>query len=259
MGRALVIRLARADDAYRLLVPELGDRRFADSAIALKAGDSMSVALMGRRGKLGEARLRVIDADAGTGSCVTWPSAEIDAATYKRAAARGAWRVAAERDSVMPVAVDSLAAMNAADSAALVTAVTSLLSSLPQPADSRLHGIPFGIRRAYSFRVAGIPAIAAEVARTSSTEADPREERLFIIGERARADAQTYRLAYSRRVSGGADSTGVADLLAVLLVKQPGRALVVLGLEDQSGLRVQLLERARGRWKPTWSSVTALC
>src|SRR5687767_4712051 len=33
LGRALVLRLSSPEESYRLIVPELGDRRFADSSI----------------------------------------------------------------------------------------------------------------------------------------------------------------------------------------------------------------------------------
>ncbi|MGI9139914.1 MAG: hypothetical protein ACR2GJ_02265 [Gemmatimonadaceae bacterium] len=259
LGRALVVRLASGDQNYRLVVPELGDRRFADSAISLKPGDSIKVALFGRRGKAGDARLRIVDSEVGTGSCVTWPAAEVTGATYVRRAS-SAWRIAAERDSVSAVAVDSLAGMSQADSVALASAVTSLLASLPGGADSALHGIPFDTRRAYSFRAAGVEMIAAELVRRASSEADPREERVLAVGESEGGGSPTHRLVYSRRVSGRADSTAMTELLAVVITRQPGRPIIVFGVEEATGLRLHLLERVgRMRWRLSWSSVVSFC
>lgn len=260
LGRLLVLRLASPGDAYRLVVPELGDRRFADSAITLKAGDLIPVTLIGRRGRAGEARLRIVDAEAGTGSCVTWPSAEVDQVSYAGRAGASSWRLAAERDSVMPVLVDSPPGARASDSLRLAAAVNSMLAAVPAAADSALHGIPFSTRRAYAFRVAGAVMIAAELTRTSSSEADPREERLFVVGERGGADAQTYTLVFSRRMSGRADSTGMVELLAVMTSRATGRGIIALGIEDATGLRLQLVERTeRSRWKIAWSSAVSFC
>lgn len=258
IGRLLVLRLTSPADAHRLVVPELGDRRFADSAIALKAGDSVPVALIGRRGKVGDALLRIIDAETGTGSCVTWPSVELGRATYARASNATAWRVAVERDSVVPVTVDTTAGRSAADSLSFASAVNSLLGSMPGGADSTLRGIPFTTRRTYAFRVAGTALIAAELVRASSSEADPREERLFVIGEHA--GAQSYSRVFSRRMTGRADSTGMVELLSVMTPRGTSRGVIALGIEEASGVRLQLLERsARLRWRVTWSSAVSFC
>ena len=258
LGRLLVFRVPSPADAYRLVVPELGDRRFADSAIAVRAGDSIPVALLGRRGKLGDARARIVDAETGTGSCVTWPSVEIDRASYARASGAASWRLAVERDSVTAVTVDTTAPRSAADSLSVASAINAMLASVPGGADSALRGIPFATRRVYMFRVADAALIAAELARTSSSEADPREERLFVIGERR--GPQSYSLVFSRRMSGRADSTGIVELLAVVIPSATNRALIALGIEEAAGVRVQLLERsALSRWKVTWSSVVSFC
>ncbi|MEX0909477.1 MAG: hypothetical protein WDZ58_06905, partial [Gemmatimonadaceae bacterium] len=82
LGRALVLRLTSPGETYRLVVPELGDARFADSSISVKVGDSLPVILLGHRGRVGQAVLAVLDAEAGTGACVTWPSVEL-AAEYE--------------------------------------------------------------------------------------------------------------------------------------------------------------------------------
>lgn len=260
LGRLLVLRLVAPGDGYRLVVPELGDRRFADSAIAIKAGDSIPVTLIGRRGNTAAARVRVVDAEVGAGSCLTWPSVEIDRVAYAGRSGARSWRIAVERDSVTPVLVDSLPGLRATDSLTLVAAIDSMLAAVPADADSALRGIPFGMRRAYAFRVAGAAMIAAELARTSSAEADPREERLFVVGERRGAGAETYALVFSRRMAGRADSTGMVELLAVMTARATGRGIIALGVEEAAGLRLQLVERVgRKLWKPAWSSAVSFC
>lgn len=259
IGRALLVRLPSGEDQHRLVVPELGDRRFADSALTLKPGDILPVVLLDRRGNAGDSRLLVVDAETGAGSCVTWPTAELTGTTYRRRASTR-WRVAAERDSVTAIALDSLAGLRGVDSLRLVSAVNSLISSVPPARDSVLHGIPYAIRRAYSFSAGGVRTVAAEVVRTSAQEANPRGERLFLVGEIVRRDPSTYRTAYSRRSVGHADSVAATQLLAAVVPRQSERPVLILGFEDPSGLRPGLLEReGAGRWRLSWAAVVMLC
>ncbi len=260
LGRALVLRIGSAQDAYRLVVPELGDRRFADSALSIRSGDSIRVALVGRSGMVGEAMLRIADSESGSGSCVTWPTAEITAPTYTRRSGAAAWRVALERDSVIAVVVDSLMGMRGADSLALVRAVNSAAAGVPALADSLLQGIPFGVRRAYSFTASGVSTVAAEIVRTSSSEADPREERLFVVGERTGGEGNAHWNVFSRSVAGRADSVPVADLLAAIVSSRLRRTILVLSVEDSRGLRLLLLERRAAReWRQSWVSAVSFC
>lgn len=257
LGRAFVIRLGSPDNAYRLVVPELGSRRFADSLLSVRIGDSIPVVLLGRRGRAGDAVARVVDAETGAGACVTWPSAEISgAAAVGRPG--GAWRVAAERDSVTPIAVDSLLGMTSADSASLTDAVLSLLPSLPPATDSAMRGIPFTVMRAYRLRVSGIPVVAAELARTSSTEADPRQQRLFLVGEQR--NGSSYQLVYSRDASGPADMMPVTELIVALTSQRSRGAILILGVEGPRGLQLLLVQRTGSRqWRPSWGSVVEFC
>lgn len=258
LGRALVLRLSAPEESYRLIVPELGDSRFTDSSISVKVGDSIPVVLAGWRGSAGNATATVIDAEAGTGACLTWPAVEMSGTTVKQRAG-GAWRVAIERDSVTPVVVDTLLGMRSDDSGRLVRAIYSLVPDVPGLTDSTLRGIPFAIRRAYSLPAAGISIVAAELIRTSSSEADPREQRLFVVGERT-GDEQAHRLVFSSDMTGRADATPVTELLVALLSREPRRPILVLGVEGAEGMRLHLLHRVgRRQWRQSWVSVTRFC
>ncbi len=260
LGRALVLRIGSARDVYRLVVPELGDRRFADSALSVRAGDSIRVALVGRSGKAGEAMLRITDSESGSGSCVTWPTAEITGPTYARRSGAAAWRVALEQDSVAAVVIDSLMGMRGADSLALVRAVNSAAAGVPAPADSLLQGIPFGVRRAYSFTASGVNTVVAELVRTSSSEADPREERLFVVGERTSGEGNEHSKVFSQSVAGPADSVPAVDLLAAVVSSRLRRPILLLSVEDSRGLRLLLLERrAAHEWRRSWLSAVSFC
>lgn len=259
LGRAFVVRLAAAGDPYRLVVPELGDRRFADSALLVKVGDSIPVVLLGRRGRVGEALARVADREVGTGACVTWPAAEIEGVTYPRRVRAAAWQVAMERDSVTPIMAHSLAGMNAADSARLTNAIHSVIADVPAVADTTLRGIPFAIRRAYSLAAGNLSIVVAELVRTSSSEAAPREQRLFVVGERS-ADAQTYRNVYSQAATGHADSTASTELLAAVISSEAARPVLLLGVEERGAMRMHLLQRfGRMQWRSSWNSAVGFC
>ena len=259
IGRALVLRLAVPEDAFRLVVPELGDRRFADSALSVRVGDSFPMDLLGHPGKVADAHMRVTDAEAGTGPCVTWPAVEVTATSVLRGRRSAAWRVGFERDSIRPVPADSLAGMNAADSTKLANAIHSILRGVPALTDSTLRGIPFSILRAYRLAANGRSIVVAELARKSGSEADPREQRLFVVGERD-ADEEAHRMVYSRDVTGPADRTPVTDLLAAGVPRTPSRPLLVVGVEGRNGTTLHLLQRrGRAQWRGVWTSVVGFC
>lgn len=259
IGRALVLRLAAPEDAFRLVVPELGDRRFADSALSVRVGDSIPLALLGHPGKIADAYLRVADAESGTGPCVTWPAVEVTATNLLRGRQSAAWRVGFERDSVTPAGVDSLGGMNAADSTQLTNAIHSILRDAPALSDSTLRGIPFSILRAYRLAANGRSIVVAELARKSGAEADPREQRLFVVGERD-ADEQPYRMVYSQDVSGPADRTPVTDLLAAVVPRASPRPILVVGVDGRNGTTLHLVQRrGRAQWRRVWASVVSFC
>ena len=259
LGRALVLRLSTDEDGFRLVVPELGDRRFADSALSVRVGDSIPVALLGHPGKIADAHLRVTDAESGSGSCVTWPAVEVMATTLVRGRRSAAWRVGLERDSVTPVAVDSLAGMSAADSTALANAIHSIMREAPALSDSTLRGIPFSILRAYRLAANGRSIVVAELARKSGAEADPREQRVFVVGERD-VDEQAHRMVYSQDVTGPADRISVTDLLAAIVPRTSPKPILVVGVEGRNGTTLHLLQRRGSRqWRRVWASVVTFC
>lgn len=255
----MVLRLATDGDGFRLVVPELGDRRFADSALSVRVGDSIPMALVGHPGKVADAHMRVTDAESGAGFCVTWPTVEVAATTVLRGRRSAAWRVGFERDSITPVAVDSLPGMSAADSTALANAIHSIVRDVPALSDSTLRGIPFSILRAYRLAANGRSIVVAELARKSGSEADPREQRLFVVGER-NADEQAHRMVYSQDVTGPADRTPVTDLLAAVVPRGSPRPILVVGVDGRNGTTLHLLQRRGSRqWRRVWASVVSFC
>ena len=203
--------------------------------------------------------MRVTDAESGAGSCVTWPTVEVTATTVLRGRRSAAWRVGFERDSITPVVVDSLAGMNAADSTLLTNAIHSVLRHVPALSDSTLRGIPFSILKAYRLTADERSIVAAELVRKSGSEADPREQRLFVVGER-NADEQAHTMVYSQDVTGPADRTPVTDLLAVVVPRASTRPILVVGIDGRNGTTLHLLQR-RGRreWRRVWASVVSFC
>ena len=259
LGRLMVLRLAASEDALRLVVPELGDRRFADSALSMRVGDSVAVALLGHRGKVADARARLTDMEAGTGSCVTWPSVEIAGAQSGRPVAVTSWRVAMEADSVSPIKVDSLSGMTAEDSTRVANAIHSILKDVPARTDSTLRGLAFSILRAYSLQSGSRSIVIAELSRKTSSEADPREQRLFVVGEK-NADEQAHSMVYSQDATGPADVAPVTDLLAVVVSRASGTPILVVGMEGRSGMSLQLIQRVgRRQWRRSWTSAVNFC
>ena len=149
--------------------------------------------------------------------------------------------------------------MNAADSTALANAVHSVLRDVPALTDSTLRGIPFSILRAYRLAAGGRSIVAAELVRKSGSEANPREQRLFVVGERESGE-QAHTMVYSQDVTGPADSTPVTDLLAAIVSVASRRTILVVGVDGRNGTTLHLLQRAgRRQWRRVWASVVSFC
>lgn len=148
------------------------------------------------------------------------------------------------------VRMDSIESLSAADSAALAADVARLASTVPNDAESRFAGLPFGVLAAHRMSVAGTSIVVARVARRIPQEATPLEERTILIGDRS-ADGPLV-LRFSRRSSGAEDAVDHFALLAA--VRSGEKVFVILESERGEGSRYDILERsASGSWTTRWS------
>lgn len=214
-----------------------------------------TVKLIGRDGRLWRGRV-LGAAPHANGQCVAWPMATVrDSA----GAAPPGWSVGFTNAApVTAIALDSLEAFNRSDSSRYATEIARMASALKDDTVAQFRGLPFVVREMRRFHlVPNIEGVVADVARRLATEANPREERLFLIAERT-AGGQ-WQPAYWTRASGAEDAVESGDALAI--VRFPAdRAAMIVALEEESSMRFALVERdGTGKWRLRWRSAETDC
>jgi len=220
---------------------------------AQRVGAGAVVDLFGRGG------VAAVDTLAGgpmrplASECAQLPTVRLDSR-------REGWRVAVTRGRATAIPLDSLDDMSPVDSASLVDGMLALLDSLPAARDSTFRGIRFVVPTGYRFSVAGVDVIAGTARRGIPSEADPREEALFIVAERPGGSSVPYRAAYVRRTAGRSGDVPVTDVLAALVLRSTARPVLIVSNEGDEGGKFGLLERlAPARWRLTWTSAYVGC
>ena len=165
----------------------------------------------------------------------------------------GTWSIGMGRHPAPLVHVDSIESLPSADSSRLAADIARLASALPMPRNSRFGGLPFAVVSARRFTLDGRQYVAAHLARRLNQEAQPLEERTFILAERADSSTNSrLAVAYSQRSEGTEDTAEHFDLLAVLKGKRS--PLLLISRDQLSQTRYDLLERQDdGTWRVRWS------
>lgn len=217
------------------------------------------VTLYGRDGVLGERVLAQISVPLES-SCPAWPTGRLSPRLQDSAAATPRpWRLALPSGVAEAVALDSIEALPARDSALLAAALTRLASGLAEDSASPFRGLPFRVTRA--FRALGVvePFVMGEMVRRVPQEDRPLEERLFVVVSSPSPEATRWRIAWHERVSGREEEVIATEPLAVVLAGAPRHVVVFLGRDDGTGTGVALLERVNGRWRVRWESPVTGC
>lgn len=249
-GPVLLVAVGSAGEAH-VIAPEVLD---AAAPPALRPGAPLSVQLLARDGRHGPAQVTGVQ-PARDPECVAWPLATLREGMG--VAPRG-WLVGFAGAGVTPIAMDSVEAMTHADSGQLATELARLASSLRDDTVASFRGLPFVVREMRRFQpAAGIQGVVADIARSLATEANPREERIFLIAERA--DAQPWHASFRMRASGAEDSVLTGEPLVIARMGD-GRVVMVVGLENGATTRFMLLQRAPdGTWRVQWRSAETDC
>jgi hypothetical protein len=191
--------------------------------------------------------------------CIEWPAAKLQNATNTDVA--NGWTVAFLKGHAKALALDTVEAMQHADSARLAADITRLVSTAPNDTAKTFRGIPFSVRTAYRFTpVTGVEAVVADVVRSLNQEANPLEEHTLIVGERPTGSTAPYHLAY-REVTAGSDETlESSDVLAAVTFGAPPHVDLVLAREGYESNAYALLERQPdGSWRLRWTSAHTGC
>ena len=220
----------------------------------------MRVDLFSRAGLAGHARLRSAPVRARDDGCVAWPEATVT--ITDSVVARSPWTVAFAAGRVIPLALDSLENQSGADSARLTAEVSRLASLVPDDTAAAFRGIPYFVRQVRRFRIApDTHVLIANVTRRINQEANPREEQVLLVAERAgsRPEAR-HTLTYHERVSGPEEAIESTDVLAAVSFIPGGAPTIVLIRDYGDGSAYALITRASGgEWKLAWNSAYAGC
>lgn len=193
-----------------------------------------------------------------TSNCTLWPVVHL--APGSSATPLPVWRVAFPRGRVESLAFDSLSVLSAPDSARITIEIARAASRIEGDTASAFRGRPYVVRQANRFSLSdGNEVVLTEVARLVNQEANPLNEQLLLILERATGSA-LFRPTYHVRTIGLEEDLESMELLAVLRVVRTGGFALLLRREGEDGSALTLMERRRdGVWKQSWRSAYAGC
>ena len=165
------------------------------------------------------------------------------------------WTVGLQRQSVRPVAMDSLEGMSRADSSRITTELARLASMISAHEESRFEALPFAVARARVIRADDREILLGQLVRRVPQEAAPVEERTFIIAERANGRGP-YTIEYSQRSSGSEETTDYFEVLSA--TRADDRLLVLLARDRPAQTTYVVLERSpAGVWRAVWERLLA--
>jgi hypothetical protein len=231
-----------------------------DSAAAASVAplDGVTVDLFTLGGKLGTARVAADERAAASVDpelCAPWPAVRLSAAPT-----RGSWRVAFSAGHATSLPVDSIEGLSAADSASRAAEVARLASLVPRTNSRDFAGLPFSVRQARTFSAAGTDVLVAEAVRKIAQEANPREQHVLVVAERAAGSTAKYELAYSETSAGNEARVETRDVLAAVTLGANRRPTLVLNREYEDAFAYSLLERVgKRRWRVRWTSAKLGC
>ena len=252
-GPALFLSVSESPHAALAVLPSLTDSVVAASRrLDIGSLSGLQVDLFSKRGRTGSASVVVNAQNNVAEGCLSWPPAQISGATTTD------WRIALEKGRAGGIRLDSLEGLPPADSATLATEITTAASGIHTKSDSVFAGIPFAVRHAYRFGVSGWSVVFTDVVRRINEEANPREERMVLVLERAPGSAWT--VAYQSRSAGPEEELQTTELLAVVLFASGKRPGIFVSSEYEDGGKIVLLERtATAQWRSLWRSAYTGC
>ena len=259
-GPALFVTVS--DGQPQVVLPTITDSTFADSSAWAGAtlGPAPAIELFARAGRVGavhvapNAAIRMPDGTGAGDGCIGWPVVQ----TLE--AAPAPWSAGFAQGRATAIPLDSIEALAPADSARLAADAARLASQLPNDTAVAFTGLPFVVRTAWRLRLPdGTQVLVADVTRRIGQEADPREQHVFLVAERASPSAP-WRPDWFSRTSGPEDETEMRELLAAVLLGPTKVATLVLGVTYEEGTSYALVVRgADGTWKEKWSSAYTGC
>ena len=253
-GPLMVVADTAGPERARVVLPEATDSTIESFEGVNPPIEGLKFDLFGRGGRQrSSAVLSPLPRVNTRDQCYAWPRARVHGPTSE-------WRVGLASGRTSAIRLDSIEGRSSSDSAALAVALTQTAATLPAATDPAFRGLPFRVRSAYTFRLGSVEVVVADVVRTVNEEANPRVERLFIIGERGAGTTSKYEPGYYSRTAGAEDSIEATELLTALEIGPAKRPTVVVSIEYDDGGKIALIERtAPGRWTARWRSAYTDC
>lgn len=167
----------------------------------------------------------------------------------------GGWSLGLRGATVVPVRVDSIESLPGADSAKTVAELARLASAITATSRSRFTGLPFSVVQARRFQLGASQVLAAHLVRRLPQEAEPLEEHLLVIAERARPQSP-YATRFSQQSQGSEETAQYFDVVGV--ARAGDVTLLMLARDASARTEYQILERsAAGEWRVRWTRVVS--
>ena len=258
-GPALFIAGSTSTEAF-LIAPEYTRTAALDSVHPDSTGfSSLRIDLFGSGKKVGTARITSVAASTRTDSCRTWPIARLEIVSGDTAPAQP-WNVAFETGHASQPVIDSIEGLATADSARLAADIARIASALPGDTSAVFRGLPFVVNKAWRARLTnGQTLLAAVIVRNVNQEANPRQERIFLVAERDSAATARFAPRYTERKVGLEETLETTDPIAIVLLGTDRHPAVIIARDAGNGLSYALVERVADQWQRRWASTYAGC
>jgi hypothetical protein len=263
-GELLVVAPEDDPGTALLVRPDAENATSVDTIWRSRAGaDSME--LIALDGSVRRAALTAAAVDS-VSACPAWPTATVSPRPET-------WAAGFPRGRVRPIVITPIDRMSPTDSAATAALASRILSAAPEAGKSSLAGMPFTVERLHRLalsvattdsaaaRFGDTTMIAATLFRRLAQEADPREERWFVLAERTgRAKNAPWIIRFIEFDDAPQDEAEGIALLAAVRVEATHRPGLLVARDGPSGLALLWVTPNRnGWWQAGWTSARARC
>lgn len=248
----VVVLPAGPPQEVQLVMPELSDQTLSDtSSFDLDSLPKGSVSLFSRTRRSTVATIEIGGGEDAPRGCKTWPSARLDSYHGE------AWSFGLARGVADDLPLHTWGPPLATDSAGAARDVIEIASKARS--DSSFSGIPFTLRYLYRIELNNVRAIVADAVRRINTEANIREEHVFVIAEREK-DSQRYVPGYRETQMGREEEVRVPEIVGAVFLGENRRPAIFVSLEYSDGARLMLMERVGpSRWERRWRGAYSGC
>lgn len=254
-GQFMVLPAADDGITAALVLPHETDSTLSISpTFQIDSFANAAVDLFSTVGGVGTSSIAVNSQQPPAEGCLVWPGVRLVTKPSK------AWTVGFRAGYAKPIQIDSVENLNASDSLSITTELVKEASAISMKGDPAFQGLPFIVQKAYRISIGDTTALIGSIIRKINEEANPREEHLLLIVERAAGPDAAYSVAYQNRSAGAEDAVRTNAILAAVRFVKTNRAAIVLSFEYDDGGQVALLEHvASHTWKITWRSAYTGC